>query len=264
MKKLAALLLLLALSLGASEFPGKVDNWNGFERSTFAYDGRTCYVVAPKAVAAGKPWVWRARFFGHRPEADLALLAKGFHIAFMDVAEMLGNPQAVEHWNRFYKLLTSGHGFSSKPAMEGMSRGGLYVYAWASANPEKVACIYADAPVCDIKSWPAALRKGAPDPKGWQMLVAAFGFKNEAELRDYKKNPIDILEPLAKAKIPLLHVSGDADDIVPLDENTRVLERRYKELGGDITVIIKPGVGHKHGLDDPTPIIDFILKYASH
>jgi pimeloyl-ACP methyl ester carboxylesterase len=262
MKNLAALFLFVALLPCAGGFPGRVDEWNGFERHTFTFDGRQCHVVEPKIAAKGKPWVWRARFFGHRPEADVALLGKGFHIAFMDVAEMLGNSQGVAHWNRFYKLLTSQHGFARKPALEGMSRGGLYVYSWASSNPRKVACIYADAPVCDIKSWPAALRKGAPDPRGWQMLVAAFGFKNEAELRNYKGNPIDILEPLAKAKIPLLHVSGDADDIVPLEENTRVLEQRYKALGGDITVIIKPGVGHKHGLDDPTPIIDFIVKHT--
>lgn len=260
--RLAALFLFACLFLRAGEFPGRVDDWNGFQRHTFTFDGRQCYVVEPKTSAEGKPWVWRARFFGHRPEVDVALLGKGFHIAFMDVAEMFGNQQAVAHWNRFYEMLTSQHGFAAKPAMEGMSRGGLYVYSWAAANPDKVACIYADAPVCDIKSWPAALRKGAPDPQGWKMLVAAFGFKDEAELRNYKGNPIDILEPLAKAKIPLLHVSGDADDVVPLEENTRVVERKYKALGGDITVIIKPGVGHKHGLDDPTPIIDFMLKHT--
>lgn len=264
MSRLTFLFLFVCLFLRAGEFPGKTDDWNGYQRHTFTYDGRECYVVEPQKPVVGKPWVWRARFFGHRPEVDLALLDKGFHIAYMDVAEMLGNTLAVAHWDKFYELLTSQYGFAKKPALEGMSRGGLYVYSWAAANPDKVACIYADAPVCDIKSWPAALRKGAPDPRAWQLLVSAFGFKNLEELRNYKGNPIDILEPLAKAKIPLLHVSGDADDVVPLEENTRIVERRYRALGGDITVIIKPGIGHKHGLDDPTPIIRFLLKNTTH
>lgn len=43
-------------------------------------------------------------------------------------------------------------GFNKKVALEGMSRGGLIVYNWAAQNPEKVACIYADAPVMDFKS----------------------------------------------------------------------------------------------------------------
>ena len=77
----------------------------------------------------------------------------------------------------------------------------------------------------------------------------------------YKKNPIDNLAPLAKAKIPLLHVVGAADPVVPVEENTAIIEKRYKELGGEITVISKPGVGHHpHSLKDPAPIVEFVLK----
>ena len=43
--------------------------------------------------------------------------------------------------------LTEKHGLARQPALEGMSRGGLIIYNWASANPGKVACIYGDAPV---------------------------------------------------------------------------------------------------------------------
>ena len=69
--------------------------------------------------------------------------------------------------------------------------------------------------------------------------------------------------PLAKAKIPLLHVVGDADVAVPVSENTAILEARYKKLGGKIQVIHKPGIGHHpHSLKDPKPIVDFILKHS--
>ncbi|MFM7138504.1 MAG: hypothetical protein ACKO1M_15790 [Planctomycetota bacterium] len=44
----------------------------------------------------------------------------------------------------------------------------------------------------------------------------------------------------------------------------RLVERRYRELGGTIEVIHKPGVGHHpHGLDDPSPVVDFILRHAA-
>ena len=46
-----------------------------------------------------------------------------------------------------------------------------------------------------------------------------------------------------------------------LAENTTVLESRYKRHGGPIHVIHKPGVGHHpHCLEDPKPIVEFILK----
>jgi hypothetical protein len=61
--------------------------------------------------------------------------------------------------------------------------------------------------------------------------------------------------------VPLIHVVGDADPVVPVAENTAILEMRYRKLGGSIKVIHKPGVGHHpHSLKDPQSLIDFILK----
>jgi len=236
------------------------DDWNGYTRHTFQFEGRTCYVVDPKWDATGKPWLWRARFWGHRPEVDLALLAQGYHLVYMDVAEMLGNQEAVGHWNDFYKLLTTTYHLNRKAEMEGMSRGGMYVYAWAEQNPDKVAAIYADAPLCDVKSL-LALHDGQPEPARWKMAVDAFGFHDVNEALAYRGSPIDNLAPLAKAGVPLLHVVGDADTVVPVDENTRIMEQRYKALGGSMQVIVKPGVGHVHGLDDPMPIIEFLVAH---
>jgi len=51
---------------------------------------------------------------------------------------------------------------------------------------------------------------------------------------------------------------------VPWDENTGIVAQRYRQLGGHITLIAKPGVGHHpHGLEDCTPIVEFIATHAS-
>ncbi len=264
---LASLLLTAAACSAAAQtlgdFPGQKTQWNGFDRYDFKLDGRDAIVVTPKKPAPGRPWIWRARFFGHEPGADIALLQHGFHLVYIDVVELFGNSQAVAHWNAFYEFLTKKHGLAAKPALEGMSRGGLYIYNWAAANPDKVACIYADAPVCDIKSWPGGMGKGQGSPADWENCKKAFGLTPE-NLADFKGSPIDNLEPLAKAGVPLLHVCGALDDVVPMSENTDVVEKRYKALGGRITVIVKPDCGHHpHSLKDPAPIVDFILKHTS-
>ena len=226
-------------------------------------DGKPVLVVVPKREATGRPWVWHGEFFGHRPEPDIALLGLGFHIVYMQVPNMLGCPQAVENWNAFYRELTEKYGFARRAAIVGLSRGGLYCYNWAAANPEKVTCIYGDAPVCDFKSWPGGKGKGQGSPQDWQLVLERFGFRSEAEALAYDKNPVDNLEPLAQAHVPLLHVYGDADDVVPWQENTGVVAERYRKLGGSIQLIAKPGVGHHpHGLDDPTPIVEFIVKHS--
>ena len=74
---------------------------------------------------------------------------------------------------------------------------------------------------------------------------------------------MDRLAPLAQHQVPLLHVFGDADEVVPWEENTGLIASRYEALGGSITLIRKPGVGHHpHGLEDSTPIVDFIVNHT--
>jgi pimeloyl-ACP methyl ester carboxylesterase len=145
----------------------------------------------------------------------------------------------------------------------GISRGGLYAHRFAARHPERVNVIYGDAAVFDFKSWPGGKGKGKGSPKDWQSLLGHYGFKNEAEALAYKENPVDTLEPLAKAGVALVHVVGDADDVVPVAENSGVVESRYRTLGGTVEVIHKAGVGHHpHGLDDAKPVVDFILRHT--
>jgi pimeloyl-ACP methyl ester carboxylesterase len=248
----------------ALQWPGKASDWNGFERFDFEVGGKPVLVVTPKEGAQGNPWVWHGEFFGHKPAPDIELLRRGFHIVYSQIPNLLGGPPAVEHWNLVYKELTSKYHLAPRVALVGLSRGGLYCYNWAAENPEHVACIYGDAPVCDLKSWPGGKGKGKGSPSDWQLAMKVYGFKSEAEAMSYKLNPVDNLTSLAKCKVPLLHVYGDADDVVPWDENTGLIADRYQALGGEIVLINKPGVGHHpHGLDDPTPIVEFIVKHCS-
>ena len=254
---------------GSAAFPGAKSQWEGFDRYDFEVGGKAAIVVVPKVALPGKPWLWRGEFFGAFANTDAALVTKGFYLVYLGVPDLFGSPAATKYWDKFYDELTGKYGFAKKAALIGLSRGGLYCYNWAIANPDKVACIYADAAVCDFKSWPGGRLKGLGKGEGsaeeWQKMLRAYGFKSDAEAIAYHGNPIDNLKPLADAHIPLLHVFGDADTALPWEENTGIVAERYKELGGSITLIRKPGVGHHpHGLTDPTPIVEFIMKYAAH
>ena len=66
---------------------------------------------------------------------------------------------------------------------------------------------------------------------------------------------------MAKAGIPILHVVGDVDETVPYRDNTEIFEAKMKRLGAPIQVIHKPAIAHHpHSLNNPKPIVDFILK----
>ncbi len=243
--------------------PEQQGDWHGFPKHTLQVEGKRVTVIAPHQTAPGRPWIWHGEFFGHKPEPDIALLGQGFHIVSMRIPDMLGSPRAVAYWNACYDELTSKYGFASKVGLVGLSRGGLYCYNWAIANPGRVACIYGDAPVCDFKSWPGGRGQGKGHPPNWKLVLQQYGFENDEQALAYDGNPVDRLEPLAKAGIPLLHVYGEADQVVPWEENTGLLASRYRALGGSIELIAKPGVGHHpHGLKDSRPIVEFFLKHA--
>ena len=235
------------------------ETYHGYERRDWIVDGCPAILVRPPEAATGRPWIWRAEFFDAFPGVDLALLARGWHLAYIQVGNTFGCPEALAHWDVFYRELTEGEGLAARPALEGLSRGGLYIYNWATRNPEKVGCLYGDAPVCDFKSWPGGRGNGPGSPGDWEKLLEDYHFASEEEALAYGGNPVDNLLPLARAGVPILHVYGDADEAVPWEENTGVVRERYAVLGGEMETIVKPGGRHHpHGLEDPTRVVEWI------
>jgi len=237
-------------------FAGKKSSWNGFERYDFSYYGRNATVVVPQNPAKGNPWIMRPAFFGAFAKADSVLLSKGFYVTYFDVTHLYGSPRALKLFNGFYDYLVKKYQFSSKVTLEGLSRGGLFVQNWAVKNPEKVACIYLDAPVCAIKSWP-----GRKTETLWNDFLKEYNI-TDAQADSLRCSPVDQAVELAKTKLPILSVCGDADKTVPMLENSMVVRDKMAAAGGSMRLLSKPGIDHHpHGLTDPTPIVDFVLQH---
>lgn len=243
-----------------SDVPSAVraSKWNGFDRVDFMIEGRAATLVGPATPAPGRPWIWRTEFFGHQPQVDLALLARGWHVAYIDAKNLYGGPKAMRIMGQFYVHVVVNYQFSKRAVLEGFSRGGLYAFNFAATHPSRVAALYLDAPVLDIRSWPGKNRAS----KEWADCLDAYGLSEES-LAAFRGNPLDRILPVAKSGVPIIVVCGEADTVVPVAENTAILERRFREAGGMIEVIRKPGVDHHpHSLEDPTPVVEFILRHA--
>lgn len=258
-QKKATILVLLTMLFTITSFK-KDTVFSAYEIKEFSFKGHEAKIVFPHEKNKNNYWIWRARFWGHEPQVDKALLEKGFHVVYIDVSNMFGNNDAVELWTEFYRYCISTFGLNRKVVLEGMSRGGLIVYNWASENTDKVFAIYADAPVCDIKSWPGGMFSGSGSAEAWNLCLKAYNL-DTILVKSFENIPINNCVPIAKAGIPVLHVFGDADSVVPYEENTKKLADMFKEAGGQIELIRKEGVGHHpHCLKDPKPIVDFILN----
>jgi dipeptidyl aminopeptidase/acylaminoacyl peptidase len=215
----------------------------GSVRTDFDVAGRRGFVIAPGKPSANgsRTWLWYApTLIGRYPNARhewlfSRLLAAGFCIAGMDVGESWGNPEGRRIYTEFYKTVVSKFGLSPKACLMPQSRGGLMLYNWAAEHPEWVECVGGIYPVCDVIGFSISDR-----------VLAAYGM-TEPEMRAHagEHNPVARLAGLAERKVPILHLHGDADKVVPLESNSAELARRYAALGGKAEIVVVNGKGHE-------------------
>ncbi|MGO8786303.1 MAG: alpha/beta hydrolase family protein [Terriglobia bacterium] len=251
-RRIGAALPVVLLILAQQPILAQVESKEyGATRIDFAVPGGSGFIIKPNhSEPAGlKPWLWYAPTFvkatpqmGRYPNASLdwlftRLLDKGVWIAGVDVGESWGNARGRKAYTQFYKHVRKEFALSPRPCLLAQSRGGLMLYNWAVEHAHDVGCIAGIYPVTNLEGWPDL---------GGEKIQRAYGM-NEAELRKHlgKDSPIDRLAPLARAKVPIFHIHGDADKVVPLQENTIEFARRYNALGGKVDVEVIHGKGHE-------------------
>lgn len=233
------LTLWLVLLLGATSSGQDV---YGGKRIAVDLGEQKGFVLAPPQPGpeGQRPWVWYAPVLGNNPGKQTEwmfrqLFEAGFYVAGVNVGESMGNPAGRQGYSKFYEHVVREFKLEPKARLLAQSRGGLMLYNWAAENPGKVKCIAGIYPACDLRSYPRLPR-----------AAEAYGMTvDELEKELPRHNPIDRLEPLAKARIPILHVHGDVDKLVPLDKNSQTLCDRYQALGGPAKLIVVAGKGHE-------------------
>jgi alpha-beta hydrolase superfamily lysophospholipase len=233
--QLANLLLLLTCTFASA------GEQYGAKHTTIEIGKHKGFILVPaKPAAEGtRPWVWYAPTIGSHPNKSnewilRKLLDRGFHVAGINVGESHGSPAGRKAFTDFHEHVVRTYKLESKVSLLAQSRGGLMAYNWAAENPDKVRCIVGIYPVCDLRSYP-----------GLKNAAGAYGLTpDELQKQLAQHNPIDRLAPLAKAGIPILHIHGNADAVVPLEKNSQVILDRYTALGGKMKLIVIPGKGH--------------------
>lgn len=229
--------------------------------SLYNVDGNVGFVIFPKQFSTSKPipWVWYAPTLPGLPGTEeLWMLEQitnaGIAIVGVDVGESYGSPDGRKIFSSFYNLLTQHLGFNDKAMLLGRSRGGLMTLNWAAENPDKIAGFAGIYPVCNIISYP-----GIENACGAYHMTADELTKSLLE-----HNPIDRLQPLAKANVPLFAIHGDVDALVPIEKNSGEVKKRYDALDGKMKLIIPKGQGHNmwEGFFKCEELVKFIKKHV--
>lgn len=258
MNSTASTKLLLSLSLLA--LPVSAQDKLPRSAQTFELEGHKAYLYAPPEPAQGKPWLWYAPTLKgvslvQRRVYFETFLRAGIGIAGFDLGEVRGAPASTAKFTLFYDEMVR-RGWSRKPILLGQSRGGLMMLGWAAHNPQKVRAFVGIYPVCNLATW---------GMKNKAVTLADYNL-TEAELltKMSQFNPLDNLQGLLTNQVPMFVVHGDKDAAVPYNENTRLLKERYEAGGGQITVKVVPGEGHKAtpAFFECKELVDFVLANA--
>lgn len=255
-------LMAVAAGLRGDDVPPQwIKQWRPLPGEAFEIHGKAAFVIRPPKAAAGNPWVLYAPTFNGSLPAERSegwmfeqFLQSGVAIAGIDVGESYGSPDGRAAFSALYDKLTASAGLSSKVCLLARSRGGLMAYNWAADNPEKVACIAGIYPVLDLTTYP-----------GLAKACSAYHL-DETQLRDTltEHNPVDRLAQLAAAKVPIFHIHGDQDVVVPYPQNAAEPQRRYRAMGGEMQVLLAKNQGHSHwpGFFQCQELVDFVIENA--
>lgn len=230
---------------------------------SFSIGGRPAFVFLPDVGrrTTPQPWIFYAPTLAGLPDAaeqwmHEQFLAAGVAVAGVDVGEAYGSPKSHAAFEALYRELIERRGFAPRPCLLGRSRGGLAVSSWAIAHPDRVSGIAGIYPVFDFRTYPG-LTNAAP----------AYGLTPaELDARAPEFNPVERIEVLAAARMPVVLIHGDADVVVPLRQNSAEVLRRYRGAGADslVKLIVLPGEGHD---DNPAffhsrELVDFAIERA--
>ena len=230
--------------------------WNGVRRIDFEFEEREAILVFPDKPNENKNWLLKTEYFNAFPGFEIEMLGRGWHLAFIKNITRWCLDEDLDLKKRFSVYLAETYGLSEKCVPVGMSCGGLIGTKFTAKYPECVSALYLDAPVMNFLSCPAGVGKASDSMM--QEFTNATGM-TLYDLINYRENPVDKMHILLENNIPVIMVYGDSDDIVPYDENGKMLEKYYSENGGNIVTIGKENCGHHpHGLEDNTPIIEFV------
>jgi pimeloyl-ACP methyl ester carboxylesterase len=222
----------------------------------FEVSGRTAFLIPAKAdaYAHAKPWVWYAPTLPNLPGPEERWMFERFRAAGLAVAgESYGSPDGNKVYDTLYAAMTA-RGYSAKPVLLGRRRGGLMTLSWAAAHPDKVGGFAGIYPVCDLASYPGVERAAGAS----QMMADEL----KTSLTEFY--PVDRLEDLAKARVSLFAIHGDADKVVPLEANSGRVKERYAALGAPMTLVVPPQQGHNMwpGFFRCAELVEFVIANA--
>jgi len=230
-----------------------------FKCETFTFEDKEAIIVFPEKRDGHGRWALKTEYWGAYPDIEIKLLERGFHIAFLKNDTRFATADECGRKARFVQYISEKYSLSEKCVPIGMSCGGAHAMRLAGLYPDRVSCLFIDAPVLNYCSFPGKVGDEECERVWEREFVEAYPGIERYHLVNFHSHPICLAFMLKKEKIPVIMVYGSEDKTVIYEENGYLLEEALKDTGLLKTICVSLRGHHPHGLiGDNTPIVDFI------
>ena len=183
-------------------------------------NGRAGTLLVPSEQAEGGPWAIHAATPASDSPVVSMLLAKGFHVAFINEDGLYDCDDAATDWDALYDWVREQHGLAEKPAVLAQDHGAIPAYHWAARHPRRVACIYAQTPWLHLEA-------GGDS-------TAAFPTLRQATDADAMLAPVIHANLLGEANIPIMHFYRPQQPGRPVEKGRTEFRTAYRLAGGRV------------------------------
>ena len=232
----------------------QMSDYHGFQRMDFEFCGRPAVLVFPKEENKTNKWMLKTEYFDAFPELEVAMLGRGYHLAYLKNNNRWGTDDDATAKRDFAEYLASEYGLSRRCVCIGMSCGGWEAVAFAALYPSYVSLLYLDAPLLSFF--------GLSEPyfTDWiEEHKRARGYQTAGERLTDATLPIHRLGVLTDNRLPVALVYGGKDTVVSPVLNAEALRDYYEVNGAPIKVWYKPECDHHpHVAVNLEEVMDYI------
>jgi len=238
--------------------------WFGFRMEQFQFEGREAFLVFPEKPDADKNWTLKTEYRTAFPESELELVRRGFHAAFLTNLSRFPTKEDCAAKARFAAYLHHTYGLNEKCVPVGMSCGGAHAMNFAGWHPECVKCMFIDAPVLNYLDFPGRLLDDVTESVWEKEFLKTYPGMTRAKLLNFTDHPMNRIDALQAAKIPILLVYGTQDTSVYWEQNGKLMVEAYENTPELLTVKERSYQGHHpHGFPtQPEIVADWVCEHC--